>query len=822
MLFCGLLLISATATAQVSNLSGIKICIDPGHGGYFAATDRHVIPDPGIDFWESESNFQKALLLKSLLEAKGAQVLLTRNTNYYPNDEEPGLSARVALANANNVSWFHSIHSNAGGGGTANYTLMLVREKVVAGGDAVYGPGTGQPQTQEAWDISKIIGPNIVLRLRTQRYTQYLDWTFYGGSNGGYTLGVLRGLNMPGQLSEGSFHDNLAETRRLMNNSYRKMEAYAIRDAFMQYFNVPADTLCIVAGILTERGTNKVVNLSQVRILPENRTYTGDVYNNGFYMFDSLVAGPHTIICETPGFWRDTLQVTLTKGSLSFNDRQVESTSSPVVLGYTPANRDTLFAASGQIKFIFSKIMDTALVRKAFSITPFVKGTLNWSVNNTTLIFKPDSVVLPFNTTFIITIDTLAKSESGLTIDGNADGISGDPFTVTFKTKPVDAWAPKVISTSFSASKPMSPNGVINITFDEPLNPATVNSTNVVMLESRTIEYYEVNGKGGINVYLTNGFTPGKTYKLRLGAIADKNGNAIPLTPSIIYEISIAPLSNQITTLEDFNTDLTSWWQPSASGSTAGMDSASFTRDVTTYLRMLPNNTASARLSYTWKTSSSSWLLREYLGGGAPRNITWTAKGMCLQTYLFGDGSGTPFRFAIDDGASEHEVSQWVTIDWVGWRLVEWDLENDSVGSWIGNGKLDGTLRFDSYQLKYEPGSSTAAGAIYLDQLQLVKSTLVDVEQVTSSIPTQFALLQNYPNPFNPSTTITFAVPSKSKVTLKIFDLLGREAATLVDEEKEAGTYRVVWNAGNLSSGVYYYRCSSGDRIETKKMMLLR
>src|SRR3990172_7984765 len=108
LVFCAFF--SSIAVAQRADLAGIKICIDPGHGGNNAANDRHLIPDPGTDFWESESNFQKALLLKALLEAKGATVLLTRNTNDYPNDaDEPSLSAPVAFANANNVNWFHSI-----------------------------------------------------------------------------------------------------------------------------------------------------------------------------------------------------------------------------------------------------------------------------------------------------------------------------------------------------------------------------------------------------------------------------------------------------------------------------------------------------------------------------------------------------------------------------------------------------------------------------------------------------------------------------------------------------------------------------------------
>ena len=81
------------AQAQ-TDLTGVKFCIDPGHGGNNAANDRHVIPDPGTDFWESESNFQKALRLDTLLKARGAWVILTRYTNDYPADDEPSLSAR--------------------------------------------------------------------------------------------------------------------------------------------------------------------------------------------------------------------------------------------------------------------------------------------------------------------------------------------------------------------------------------------------------------------------------------------------------------------------------------------------------------------------------------------------------------------------------------------------------------------------------------------------------------------------------------------------------------------------------------------------------
>jgi hypothetical protein len=88
--------------------------------------------------------------------------------------------------------------------------------------------------------------------------------------------------------------------------------------------------------------------------------------------------------------------------------------------------------------------------------------------------------------------------------------------------------------------------------------------------------------------------------------------------------------------------------------------------------------------------------------------------------------------------------------------------------------------------------------------------------------PKEFTLDQNYPNPFNPSTKIRYELPVKSIVQLKVYDILGREVETLVEEEKPAGTYQVNWNAINRSSGLYFYRLQVGDIIETRKMILMK
>jgi bilirubin oxidase len=89
-------------------------------------------------------------------------------------------------------------------------------------------------------------------------------------------------------------------------------------------------------------------------------------------------------------------------------------------------------------------------------------------------------------------------------------------------------------------------------------------------------------------------------------------------------------------------------------------------------------------------------------------------------------------------------------------------------------------------------------------------------------VPGRFSLGQNFPNPFNPTTTISFALPSRSFVSLKVFDLLGREVATIVSEEMSAGSYSKQWNAVDISSGIYFYRLQAGSFIEMKKLVLLR
>ncbi len=103
-------------------------------------------------------------------------------------------------------------------------------------------------------------------------------------------------------------------------------------------------------------------------------------------------------------------------------------------------------------------------------------------------------------------------------------------------------------------------------------------------------------------------------------------------------------------------------------------------------------------------------------------------------------------------------------------------------------------------------------------------SAVTSVQQPVqaNAVPKTFSLSQNYPNPFNPSTMISFSVPQGAKVSLKVYNILGQEVATLVDDYKQAGEYLVQFNAGRLASGVYFYRLQANDFAQTRKLLLLK
>jgi uncharacterized delta-60 repeat protein len=149
-------------------------------------------------------------------------------------------------------------------------------------------------------------------------------------------------------------------------------------------------------------------------------------------------------------------------------------------------------------------------------------------------------------------------------------------------------------------------------------------------------------------------------------------------------------------------------------------------------------------------------------------------------------------------------VQQWLkTYDAPGYSY-SYAMALDTVGNVYVTGKSgDGVANYDYATIKYV-------------------QTPTSVEHLLIQIPKEFSLSQNYPNPFNPSTKINYSIPQSGLVSLIIYDVLGKEAATLVNVEKPAGSYEVNFNASRLSSGVYFYKLQAGSFVETKKMMITK
>ena len=226
-------------------------------------------------------------------------------------------------------------------------------------------------------------------------------------------------------------------------------------------------------------------------------------------------------------------------------------------------------------------------------------------------------------------------------------------------------------------------------------------------------------------------------------------------------------------------------------------------------------------------------------GSGA---VLWTVNGAEISTVsgdqelpaIVGDGSGgaiitwRDYRSGTDYDIYAQRVfsngaAQWTT-DGIVISKAAGDKEyatlvSDPAGGTIitWSDKRNGSTNTDIYVQRVNADGSLGG------------TTGVDKDE---SAPTEFSLQQNYPNPFNPSTTINFTLPSSQIVALKIYDVLGKEVATLVNEEKSTGTYEVNFsakggsasggNAYSLSSGIYFYKLQAGSFISTKKMILIK
>ena len=149
-----------------------------------------------------------------------------------------------------------------------------------------------------------------------------------------------------------------------------------------------------------------------------------------------------------------------------------------------------------------------------------------------------------------------------------------------------------------------------------------------------------------------------------------------------------------------------------------------------------------------------------------------------------------------------------------------WSLKYEN-GQVISNSLLiDSDVFISSFGLD-ENNELYVTGYFSGQLFRLTKGT-IGTDKDQQILPASYALLQNYPNPFNPETTIEYALPAAGEVLIAIYNLRGQEVARLVKENQQAGFHKVLWDASDASSGIYFYRLQAGDFVRTRKMLLLK
>lgn len=806
---------------QVTGLSGWNIFLDPGHSQK---------ENMGIyNYSEAEKNLRVALNLRQmLLDWTDIDTVYMCRTN---DQQVLSLSDRTNLANSLGTAHYHSIHSDAASTATPNSTLIMWGQLGIGGPEKT--PYGGKR-------MSQIMVGLLTSGMRTTTRGAMGDRDFYGVAGSTPYLWVNRETTMASELSEAGFHTNPTQNQLNMNSEWKRLEAKTMYWTILKYKNVARPFAGTVVGIIKDLEQGTAINGAVVTL--NGQTYTTDTWSslfykynttdttflrNGFYYFENIPAGNHQIEVTAPGYDSYTGTVTTADTFFTFKDINLVSTTPPILTSTIPAENDSIYPGVNSITLNFSRPMDRTSFQNNLLINPSVTTSFTWSNGDKTVVLNTSNFL--YDTIYTITIKGTITDKYSHPFDGNGDGVGGDDYSFNIRTKVVDVTAPSIVDVYPSPNKTnVELKPVISVAFDEALKTSTISSrVRVVKNSDQTnaayiLRHYLVNGRSVINFFITTLLAENQSYTIKiLPGIEDVYSN--PTQSEFNYEFTTGN-SNYLseTVIDNFESGIGSWWSPNQSGNTVGIISTETNVfQSTAILNVNTGSTRSMQLDYSWDINAGSWLIREYRSVASPS----FSNNTLLQAFVFGDGNNNKMRFALKETSGTApgnlEVSPWVDVNWIGWKLITWDLSQGQTGSWLGNGILEPPFVFDSFQFTYVPGNQSK-GTYYFDDLRTATFNPTDVKKEEEQVPTNFVLEQNYPNPFNPNTQIKFSIPQATNVKLIVTNLLGSEIATLVNANLASGLYTVDFNATDLSSGVYFYTLITDNFKQSKKMILMK
>ena len=805
LLFIPILMLAILGNLPAQDLSGVKIYINPGHGGY-DSDDRNVVIPPFTQgdqngFWESVSNLHKGMYLKEMLDSRGASTAISRTQNR--TEDDLPLSQIVRAANEFNSDFMLSIHSNAGN--TARSAVLMLFSGRSPGDTWVYPSPTPHEETSRI--ISTVIAQNLYSNQATSWSSGYSvqgDKTFGRLSMGGWSdgYGVLRGLTVPGVISEGSHHDYLPETYRLMNLEYKWLEAWHFLKSFTTHFKSATLPKGNIAGVvkdkflLNEASYPKMpntldvflpVNGATVTLLPKDTTYVVDNLNNGFYLFKNLEPGTYTLITKHPDYHNDTTEIVVEANKTSYGNirpNKIRNTP-PQVMEYSPQalTSDTVMLTSSVIRFKFNWDVDVESAKEAFSITPAIEGQFEFKESNFVMEFTPD---VPLDTSTVYTVK-LAKTLS------HYDGISmTDDFVFQFKTANRNklsllAAYPLAGETNIDYKTP-----TFTFIFDKKLQ-ANADLNNGVQVYDKQGNELKKNLRstrnnlapaplGSTSFTLGEDLVAGEQYILKIAkGIKDEDGVFLTDTLKFPFTASDERITDKLVveTFEalgklEVNT-----------GENVNVTSGAASRSSATKLF----NSYTYNLKYNFSADEGSSIVYKFVQPGVE-----VTNDSVVGLHIYGDLSGNELYLML---ASEGDTKEILldSIHYGGWKFAEASL-NDLLP--------ETTYQLTGFKFIQKKAPLSKIGNVFVDNM------LVYNEMITSVSSPQVANIRIYPNPVR--DVIHIAKETGQVIErLELYSLQGQLIRSTKNENMQVS---------DLPSGSYILKVRLNEGVVSKPVII--
>ncbi len=786
-LFFVMILLPATLCGQRSDFSGLRIFINPGHGGN-DGDDRHMI---ATDFWESEGNLTKGLYLRHLLEDRNATVYMSRTTNY-TSDDLP-LSTIATMANTANADIFISIHSN-GFDGTRNQPLVLFR-----GYD-------NAPVSPAAKTIAHILWAKLYEKGNCWTHSSEWvkgDWTFYPdwGTQG---LGVLRTLNMPGVLSEGSFHDYIPEGWRLRNENHLHHEAWAMLRAFQEFYSIPSEPSGIIAGTVRDmltsppwyfrpgtRDQHLPVNGATVTLMPSGRSVTLDDLNNGFFLFDSVPPGNYQVIsCGMADFYNDTLDVNVVYGRSILADflPSFDTVRPPVITEFLPVTTDSLpFNQVFTMKFNLP--MDREAVEAALILEPAASVIFEWDDKCRILTISPVTG-LASKTPYLIRVTTAAASKWDVHLS--------EEYQVSFVTRA----RPKLVSEQ--VWPPQGATGItlfprITLRFDAPLDQVSAKS-GIRLLDGQSapvgkkLEIFSAaNGKGNYSFELSSQLQLNTICRLEIDASV-KDIAGVSVGSGAVSSFTTRTKAYQAGNIVESFDNIPAFWDPEASGSTVGTDNPLTTFTAST--SVIKSAPTAGRLDYVF-TGEDGGVCRVF---NTAKPSVGSNDSQVFAMWVYGDLSYNELEYWFYSPGSVNRIVPTATINWAGWDLIA--IPFSSIGG-------SGDWQYHSIVVR-QTGSGLKSGTMFFDDAMVITPTGIEDQD------DEAAELAVYPNPVKTEGTVSFILQAPSEVNISLYASDGSFTALIFAGDLGAGNNTVRWHPSPaVAPGIYSLRLGIRNGGET-------